>query len=206
MSTANASAASGDGSLIATQLISSKEYGLSLPADADGHVIGTRFEWLAFFANGATNALNLEVAELFNAQANSVRVRGVWIIPTMTSITGHQLGYNINRLSAVGTGGTTVTPRSMDPAAPALSASITARFGATGGATSSYTYFSQYNWNEETSAPIGMLPLINLLPVFGDRVAEIVLPNGSGIQVKIGQLTGTAAGITQAMIHFVVDN
>lgn len=208
MTLPNASALSGDGSVIATHLLSSKEYGINLPADNDGHVIGSRPDWLVM-STPLTNANGLELLELFNAQAATVlRVRGIWIIPTQTTqTTGFSPGYDLNRISTVGSTGSTVeTPRPCDTAFPALPAGVTARRGSTAGAALVYKYLTQYNFNDETYAGNQVMSMSNLLPVMGDRVAEIVLRTNEGLQVKIGSISGTAVGLTGVLMYFVIDN
>lgn len=187
----------------ATRVVSAKHHPVVMVADADGHILGSRDEFLCFFTP-ATNAANRSVADLFNADASIVvRVRGIWIIPTLTAITGAPIGWDINRISAAGTGGTTETPRPMDTSQAALDADITARSGATGGATLVYKYFTRYNINEETNASFGLLPYQNLLPTYGDRICEIVLRQNQGVQIK--QSVTNTVGLTGAMIHFTVE-
>ena len=193
------------GGVVATHTISGKEYQVLLLSDIEGHIVGSRPSYSVFYGP-ATNALNLEIGEVFNTTTTLVRIRGIWIMATNTSITGLQLGYDINRISAVGTGGTSETPRPYDTTAPGLAAGITARRGATGGATLVYKYWTQYNWNDEMSPGNQPLSLTNQLPLYGDRVEEIILRQNQGIQIKIGALAGTAAGQTAAKIDFVVDN
>lgn len=206
MTLPNNSAAAADGSVIATHLIGAKEYPVQLMADSDGQLIGSRPEYICWY-NPVANATSVEVAELFNAAAGVVvRVRGIWVMPTNTSITGLQIPFDVNRISAVGTGGTTQTPRPMDTTFPGLNASITARIGATGGATLAYKYWTQYLWNDEATTGNPIISVMNQLPVMGDRVVEIVLRQNEGVQVKEGTMGGTAAGQTAAMIYFVVDN
>lgn len=208
MTVANASATSGDGSVCATHTIGGKEYIVSLPADNDGHIIGSRPDWMVM-STSVTNALSVEVLQLFNAQAATIlRVRGVWIIPTQTTqTTGCSPGYDLNRISTVGSTGSTVeTPRPCDTTFAALPAGVTARRGSTAGATLVYKYLTQYNFNDEASANNQIMSMTNLLPIMGDRVAEIVLRTNEGVQVKIGAVNGTAVGNTAALIYFVVDN
>jgi hypothetical protein len=202
---ANSSETVSTGGVIATHTIGGVEFQVVLVGDGDGHIVGSRPSYSVFYTP-ATNALNLEIGELFNTSTSVVRVRGIWLMPTNTSITGIQLGYDLNRISAVGTGGTVETPRPYDTTAPALAAGITARRGATGGATLVYKYWTQYNFNEETNAANQLLSLTNQLPLYGDRVEEIILRQNQGVQIKIGALSGTAAGQTGAKIDFVVDN
>lgn len=177
-----------------------------ISVDEAGHVVGSRPSYSIFYA-AATVAVNLEIGELFNAHASAViRVRGIWLMPTNTSIAGCQLGVDVNRISTVGTSGTTETPRPYDTTAAAVPAGITARRGATGGATLVHKYWTQYVFNDELSPSLSNISLINQLPTYGDRVEEIVLRPSQGVQVKIGTLSGTAAGQMGAKIDFVVDN
>lgn len=194
----------GSGATVATHLANSKEHQVVMVADVDGHILGSRDEFLCFFTP-ATNAVNRSLADIFNADATGkiVRVRGIWIVPTMTAITGANIWWDINRTSAVGTGGTVETPRPMDTAQAALDADITARSGATGGATLAYKYFSVYTLNEETNAAFGLLPYTNILPTFGDRICEIVLRQNEGLQVK--QAGGATVGLTGVLMHIAVE-
>lgn len=201
----NASAASSDGSIIATHTISSKEYQVTLEADSAGHIKGSRARFLAYYTP-VTNAVGREVAELFNADAAIiVRVKGLWIIPTNSAVTGAAIQYEVNRISAVGTTGSTViTPRPLDTTSTALDADITARYGSTAGATLAYKYFDIYSFNEETNAGSILLAYQNQLPNLGDDgVAEIVLRQNEGLQVK--QTAGATVGLTGALILFTVE-
>jgi len=172
-------------------------------AEDDGHIVGTRDDWVAYYTP-QTNAASREVGELFNADAAViVRVRGIWIIPTLTAITGVQIGFDINRISTVGTGGTAVTPRPMDKNFAALDTDITARFGATGGAALDFLYFTSFFFNDETNPSIGLQQFGNLIPTFGNEITEIVLRQNQGIQVK--QSISATVGLTGALIYFTVE-
>lgn len=194
----------GSGAVVATHTVSSKEYQVVMMAEADGHIVNSKDDWFAWFAP-ATNANSRSVGDLFNADAAAVvRVRGVWIVPTSTAITGAQIAFDLNKTSAVGTGGTTVTPRPLDPNAPALDADITARAGATGGATLAHLLLQQYHFNEETNASTALVQHQNLLPSsIGNRVAEIVLRQNQGVQVK--QSVAMTTGLTGALFYFTVE-
>ena len=177
--------------------------------DSNGVVLAgvTRRLSYSVFYTPATVALNLEVGELFNAHATAVtRVRGIWIMPTNTSLaTAVQVGFDTNRISVVGNGASTETPRPYDTLAPGVPAGITARRGSTTGATLVYKYWTQYLWNDELSPGNPFVAMVNQLPVYGDQVEEIVLRPSQGVQLKISQVTGTAVGLVGAKIDFVVD-
>lgn len=198
------SATLGTGDVIATSTVNSKEYQVVMQARADGHVMGSRPDYLVNFP-AATNTATRELAEIFNAHASTViRVRGIWIIPTQTAITGAQQGWDINKISTVGTTGlTTVTPRAMDSANTHALTSITFGHSSTAGGTLSHLWFPVFLFNEETAAPNGLIAYQNQLPTLGDTVCEIVLRQNEGIQVKS---TVGAVGLTGCLMQFTVDN
>ena len=191
----------GSGAVVATHLANSKEHQLVIPARPDGHMVGSKDEWLVYFTP-TTNANSREVAEIFNAQAGTIlRVRGLWLIPTFTAITGAQIGFLTRRINTVGsTGSTPVTPRPMDTNNTALPAGVTARFGSTAGATAVYTYMEQYTFNEETNAGFAIVPWFNMLPQMGDYPVEIVCRQNEG--VAIVQNIANTVGLTGALAYF----
>lgn len=194
----------GAGATVATHTVNSKEHQVVMVAEADGHLVNSKDDWFAWFPP-ATNANARSVGDLFNADATVVvRVRGVWVIPTVTSITGANIAFDLNKTSAVGTGGTTITPRLLDSNFAALDADITARAGATGGATLAHLLLTQYHFNEETNAAVALVQHQNLLPSsIGNRVAEIALRQNQGLQVK--QSVSMTTGLTGCLMYFTVE-
>lgn len=194
----------GAGATIATHLAGGKEHQVVLVADSDGHIQNSKDDWFVWFTP-ATNANARSVGDLFNADASAiVRVRGVWIVPTVTAITGAQIAFDLNRTNTVGTAGTVMTPRALDHSSPALSASITARAGATGGAALQYLYLQHYHFNEETNAATPLIQHQNLLPSsIGNRVAEVILRQNQGLQVK--QSVAMTTGLTGCLMYFTVE-
>lgn len=194
----------GSGATVATHLVNSKEYQVMMQADNDGHIIGSKDDWFVWFTP-ATNAASRSVGDLFNADATAiVRVRGVWIVPTVTAITGAQIAFDLNKTSSVGTGGTAMTPRPTDSAQTALDADITARAGATGGAALAHLLLTQYHFHEETNASTALVQHQNLLPSsIGNRVAEIVLRQNQGLQIK--QSVTSTVGLTGGLMYFTVE-
>lgn len=188
---------------MATHTVSGKEYQAVMLARPDGHLLGTKPDYLVNFP-AATNAANREVAEIFNAHAtNVIRIRGIWIIPTQTAITGAQQAWDINKISSVGTTAlTAVTPRPLDSANVGTLTSMTFGYNSTAGGALSHLWFPVFLFNEETAAPNGLIAYMNQLPVLGDTVAEIVLRQNEGIQIK--QTVG-AVGLTGALIQFTLD-
>jgi hypothetical protein len=197
----------GSGATVATHTVSSKEYQVVMQAGVDGHILDSKEGFLVWYTPG-TNAANREVAELFNADATAiVRIRGIWLVPTLTAVTGIQHIFEVNKISAVGTtGSTTVTPRKLDSSFAALNANITARFGSTAGATLDHLFFNIYVFNEETAAggTVGLVAYQNQLPSLGRDTVEITLRQNQGLQIKELE-SGTEAGLTGALIYFVVE-
>lgn len=193
----------GAGESIATHLVGAKEYQVVVEADHLGHMKGSRDSFLCWFTP-ATNAANRSVADIFNADPSVIiKVQGVWVVPTQTAITGVNIAFDLNRTSSVGTGGTSETPRPLDPNQSALSSNITARSGATGGAVLVYKYMTNYFFNDETNASVGFMWSNNLLPVISDKVVEIVLRQNQGLQIK--QSVTATVGLTGALMYFVVE-
>jgi hypothetical protein len=194
----------GSGATVATHLAGGKEHQVVIMAEADGHIVNSKDDWFVWFPP-ATNASARSVGDLFNADATViVRVRGVWLIPTVTAITGANIAFDLNKTSAVGTGGTAVTPRPLDSGFAALDSDITARAGATGGATLAHLLLTQYHFHEETNASTALIQHQNLLPSsIGNRVAEIVLRQNQGLQLK--QNGASVVGLTGALFYFTVE-
>lgn len=193
----------GTGATVATHLVSAKEYQVYMEADNLGHIKGSRDGFLCFFTP-ATNADARRVADLFNADATAVvRVQGIWTIPTFTAITGVGIGFGLKRTTTVGTGGTAMTPRPLDTTFGALDPDITARAGATGGATVGYVYWQTYYNHDETHTGGAVAPYINLFPVISDKVVEIVLRQNQGILIQ--QDMAVTVGLTGALMYFTVE-
>ena len=192
------------GGVIATSTVSSKEYQVVMLARSDGHILGSKADYIVNFP-AQTNTATREVAEIFNASATLIiRVRGVWIIPTQTAITGAQTAWDLNKISAVGTTGlVSVTPRAMDSNNTVTLTSVTTGYNSTAGGTLDHLWFPIFLFNEETAAPNGLIAYQNQLPTYGDTVAEIVLRQNQGLQVK--STVGTV-GLTGCMMQFTVDN
>jgi hypothetical protein len=204
------SKASGDATAIGGDVLAThsdgngKEMQVVALAGSDGHLIGSRPDFL-LYAAPAANASGRTLVDLFNTGTVPIRVRGVWAVPTFTAITGAQIGWAIDRTNSAGTGGTGITPAPLDTAGGTWPAAATSRANPTGGAATVSKFFDFYTLNEETNAAFGMLPLVNLLPQLGDRVCEIVLRQNEGMAVK--QLAiANAVGLTGALLLASFDN
>jgi hypothetical protein len=189
----------------ATHTQNSKEHQVVMVARPDGHLAGTKPDNSVYFP-AQTNAANRVLGAIFNADATKlVRIRGVWILPTQTTITGATMQYDLNKISTVGTtGATTVTPRPLDSGnAPANFTNLTFSYGYTAGATLVHQWFPIYLFNDETAASTQLIAMTNQLPTYGDTICEIVLRQNEGFEVK--QIAGTV-GLTGLLIFFTMDS
>lgn len=201
-----ASATTSAGEALATAALPgiTPEVPVVVPVGADGHLIGSRPDFLLWFAPAA-NAANRILGDLFNTGSVPIRVRGLWIVPTNTAVTGAAIDWLVERTTAVGTGGAAVVPAPMDTAGTAWPAAATARANPTGGATESTDLFRIYSFNEETNAGLLLLPYQNQLPQLGDRVLEIVLNQNQGLAVR-QSATANTVGLTGMLMLATFDN
>ena len=200
------------GGVIATETVSSKEYQVVMAAWSDGHIHGSKPIYAALIPSQVhVAAANTVHWDLFNADAALVvRVISILQIPNITTaVTGVVFDWLLERTTAVGTGGTTITPWQADLNATALDADITCRSKPTGGATAS-TDLRRYSLSsEETNAATiqiaaqGGLELVppNLWPV--NHGPGLVLRQNQGLRCV--QETNSAAGNTGWLITFTVE-
>lgn len=149
--------------------------------------------------------------DIFNADAALVvRILSIKQIPNITTaVTGIVFDWLLERTTAVGTGGSTLTAWLADLNDTALDADITARSKPTGGATQSTDLFNYSLSSEETNAAtimvasLGGLELVpaHLSPDYGGK--GIVLRQNQGIRCV--QVTASAAGNTGWLISFTVE-
>ncbi len=116
----------GTGGIIATSTVNSKEYQVVMNAGADGHVIGSRPDFILSFPVG-TNAANRILGDVYNTGTVPIRIRGLWLIPNMAAVTGAPIDWIVGRTTAIGTGGATVTPSPLDTNGASWPAAATAR-------------------------------------------------------------------------------
>ena len=178
----------GSGAVVATQLVSAKEYQVVMVALSDGHIQGSLPQYRMICPAQAVGA-NKVFLDLFNSTGSggTLRVLSAYcFVDNDTAVTG-TLGVEISltRTTAVGTGGTTATTNgtalnaitlsTMDTANAALSANITARSSPTGGATAGALVGQRWVFTEETSAPSG---------IAGTLGAEFVRNEGADLIVR----------------------
>lgn len=202
----------GSGATVATELINSKEHQVMLVADSSGHLLGTKPRYVALIPSQVHVAVaNTVHWDLFNADAALiVRVLSILQIPNITTaVTGIVFDWLLERTTAVGTGGSVITPWLPDLSQTALDADITCRSKPTGGATASTDLRTYSLSSEETNAAtiqvasMGGLELIPspLLP--DNQGYGVVLRQNQGLRCV--QVTSSAAGNTGWLITFTVE-
>lgn len=199
------------GGVIATETVGGKEYPVNMDATCDGHLIGTKPIYGALIPSQVHVAVaNTVHWDLFNADAALlVRVLSILQIPNITTaVTGVVFDWLLERTTAVGTGGSAITPWLADTTDTALDADITCRSKPTGGATAGVDLRRYSISSEETNAATiqlasqGGLELVPpcLWPVNHGR--GIVLRQNQGLRCV--QETNSAAGNTGWLILFSV--
>lgn len=195
----------GTGATVATHLVGGKEHQVVMVAGSAGNIYGTADTFIAATGNSANvAAARTTHFDLFNASGSGVilEVVGLFIIPTLTAVTGVGLTWELIKTSAVGTGGTTLTPRSMDSTNAALPAGVTARSKPTGGATTNFILSYQNTSSEETSAYATSASVLNHLTFTQMLDAQsLIIREGEGI--KLDQTTNSAVGSTNVQVIFI---
>ena len=198
----------GSGATIATHLANSKEHQVVVLADAGGHLLNSKDTYIVRTGNTIhVAAARTTLFDIFNASGSGkiMRVTGVYIIPALVAVTGVGQTYEVIRTSAVGTGGTTITPVSFDSANPAVPAQITAR-AKPAGATTSATLQLINGSSEETNPYAAMASVLNHVPMGGMLApGEVgwVIREGQGL--KIDQTTNSAVGNVNIQIVFTLE-
>jgi hypothetical protein len=199
----------GTGATVATHLAASKEHQVIMNADASGHIFGTKPTYYALIPSQVhVAAANSVHWDLFNADAALiVRVVSILQIPNITTaVTGVVFDWLLERTTAVGTGGTSITPWLADLNQDALDADITCRSKPTGGATAGVDLRRYSISSEETNAATitiatnGGLELIPKHLQTETGGTGVVLRQNQGIRCV--QETNSSAGNTGWLIGF----
>jgi hypothetical protein len=192
----------GAGATVATETVNAKEYQAMMVASANGHLLKTldTYSYWSGINVGAQNKIHLD---LFNAAAASklVRIRALYL-QCATSDVDNAVTYefDVNKTSAVGTGGSVLTGRLWDSSNTAIHASVTARHGATAGATVSFVYFPILIDALNTNQPgASMASRVNHLPQ-GHYFQDLILRADEGLSVS--QITNNA--VATWSVHLIV--
>lgn len=199
----------GAGATVATQTVSGKELQVVIPADGTGHLQRTKATWVVSTGNTAhVGATRTTLIDLFNATGSGVilRVVGLYVIPAQVAVVGVGQTYEVIRTTAVGTGGTALTPREFDTTqTPTIPAQVTARVKPTGGATGSNVTLFLNGSSEETSPYVAMASILNHIPQLQDVGAMAGLRLGEDQGLKVDQTTNSSIGNVNVVLVFTTE-
>lgn len=198
----------GSGATVATQLVDAKEYQVVVPADQVGHIQGTKATFVVSTGNTAhVAAARTTLIDLFNATGSGVvlRVVGCYVIPALTAVTGVGQTYEVIRTTAVGTGGTVLTPQRFDLDSTALPAGVTCRLKPTGGATGTTVTLFLNGASEETFPYAAMASTLNHIPQVNELAAMKGLKIRENEGLKLDQTTNSSVGNVNVVFVFTVE-
>jgi len=199
----------GSGATVATHTVASKEHQVVMVSDVSGHIEGTKPIYGALIPSQVHVAVaNTVHWDLFNADAAFVvRVLSILQIPNVTTaVTGVVFDWLLERTTAVGTGGASITPYELDTANTDLDADVTCRSKPTGGATQSTDLRSYSISSEETAAAplqIAAQGGLELIPPAWYLNGGLVLRQNQGIRCV--QVNSSAQGNTGWLITFTME-
>ena len=198
----------GTGATVATQLAGGKEYQVVVPADEIGHIQGSKATWVVSTGNTAhVAAARTTLIDLFNATGSGVvlRVVGCYVIPAQVAVVGVGLTYEVIRTTAVGTGGTVLTPQAFDLDSTALPAQVTSRLKPTAGATGTTVTLFLNGASEETFPYAAMASTLNHIPQTQELAAMKGLKIRANEGLKLDQTTNSNIGTVNVVLVFTVE-
>jgi len=141
----------GSGATVATHTISGKEYQIFMNAMPDGHLLDSKDTFMVW-CSGNINIVNNVIGCIFNQSSTHViRVRGIWIQPDMSAITGVQNSWVIQHLTSGGTSGSTADVSMLDKQNQSrLNSGVLCRYK-NSGMVSDFSYFQINVFNDETN-------------------------------------------------------
>jgi hypothetical protein len=197
----------GSGATVATHLANSKEHQVVILANEAGYIHGTAPTFIISSGNSANvAAARTTHFDLFNATGSGkiIEVVGIYIIPTLAAVTGVGLTWEIIKTTAVGTGGSTLTPRKADSTDSNLNANITARSKPTGGATTDFIWLYPNTSSEETIPYASLASILNHVSFgFHMDTKALILNENEGL--KIDQTTNSSVGSTNILVVFTTN-
>lgn len=202
----------GTGATIATETVDAKEHQVVMVADITGHILGSKDLYQVHIPSQVHVAVaNTVHWDLFNADAALlVRVLSIVQVPNITTaVTGIVFDWLLERTTAVGTGGSVITPWLPDTGQTALDADVTIRSKPTGGATQSTDLRTYSISSEETNAGTIQIAAMGGLELVPPGLREpsnfhgILLRQNQGLRCV--QVTNSSAGNTGWQIAFTVE-
>jgi hypothetical protein len=206
----------GSGQIVATHLVSAKEYEVIMPADADGHIWGSKstyFYWIP--TQSHQTAANTTHWDIYNNSTTFVvRLLSIEQSPDVATggvFSGTSIQWLFERTTSVGSGGTVLTAWQPDTTQAALDATaatgISARSLPTTGASGS-TDLRTYSISPSATSVV-----VNALAAAGGNpvIPLILRDGGGGIRlgnaqgVRIVQVTGSLIGSSNWLVGFTIE-
>lgn len=189
----------GSGTLIATQLVGTKEYEVDMVAGPAGHILGSRESYLVLATPSVSGAANFVWFDMFNAAGSgkTIELHGVWFNSNLDVAAAAALGYRFDffRTTTSGSGGnvfaSATLPRSLsriDAVTGNLPSQITMRDRPTGAAAVSTFIGQTFYFSEEAATSQSyVVQFQNALrySVYTD-MADLPVPAGSGFKIVQG--------------------
>lgn len=205
----------GSGTLVATELVGTKEYQVVMIADYDGHIQGST-DCYRLLVPGSAVGANKVHCDIFNATGSgkTMHVHSAFCYPDIdTAVTG-TLGVEValTRTTAVGTGGTAATAdgtsitaatiSKLDTTSPALPVQVTARSAPTGGATAGAWLGTRFVFTEETNAGSAIAAAVGAEYV-RNIGSDIVVRENEGLRFVQGAVASVGTLTFEITFHLI---
>jgi hypothetical protein len=199
----------GSGQIVATHLVSSKEYEMMMPCDADGHIWGSKslyfYQVATHSSSGSSNQVHWD---LFNTgTAVIVRVLSIVQQPEL-NVTATGAGYQwlLERTTSIGSGGTVLTAWLPNTAGTVLDASVSARDRPSTGASGS-TDLKTFQMTTSVSSHALQYMAINGIEIVPEqlRLGGFGIQLGSGQGIRMVQVTAGANSANGWLIGFTTE-
>lgn len=145
------------------------------------------------WAEGVTQAQNTRSLTLFNGSTSDFiySIRDLTPINlSLAAVTGVACRYDLIRISAIGTGGTAITPVPAASTMAVVDGNFDARKNATGGATEGSTFWAIVIGTDEVASNTTGQVAGSYVPL--GRACDLTLVPGDGLLIK--QITDTVVG------------
>jgi hypothetical protein len=188
----------GSGTPIAAHTVAGLTFPVVIPAGPNGHLTDSAPSYLAW-ANDVTtdNTANVSHFSLLNTESDKiVQLHKLFVVPLQTAaVTGIMLRFDAHRITAH-SGGTLVTPETLDSANPSIPSGVTCRTKAT--VTEGNRLFGWATSNDEVGATGAIVAGAHILQGLNlmfesPRIQDFTIRQNEGIHIKQVTATSVAA-------------
>jgi hypothetical protein len=188
----------GSGPSIAAHTVAGLTYPVIIPAGPNGHLTDSAPSYLAW-ANDVTtdNATNVSHFSILNTTSDKiVQLHKLFMVPLQTTaVTGIMMRFDVHRITAH-SGGTAITPETLDSTNPAVPAGVTCLSKAT--VTEGNRLFGWATSNDEVGATGAIVAGAHILQGLNlmfesPRIQDFTIRQNQGIHIKQVTATSVAA-------------